>query len=883
VRRGGRAAGSRRAAFAVALALLALGAPVAAPKAVAAPGAPGAGGDAAPWQAADAIRADLFEAQTQLLLDERSGDALAAAGRHVAGLFARDMARVAPAASRELRGALQSAERALADGDEIGLAAARGSAIAALRRGAFAVAVVATERGDTRTARAWLLVRDFRQSTRFTRPGVDATAALLALEAGESDRAAAALAVRKDLLDAYQSRLSTNLDAAAQAGERDFGPRFAEAAALAAGYWSILAPEYGEQRGAAAARATARDFAALARAAAANRVGAFEIARERIERDLQGFTAAPFTEEEQARRAGQLTRFLDLIPIEYGDGTEDGRVTIPFELQEAVAFHEGVEQAFADLQSVLAARDPEAVAAVQRDLDQLAGYVEDAHERVAVVPEDEVEAVHERVSDRLDRLFPADWKDGGDAVDYDLVEISIDQLVAAANAGEWDQAEQARLSAYAFFEFGPEPELRAFDPALVVDVEGLFWYGARDSEGLAALISSRAPTSEVRESTLELGDALDEARAKTGEGASATTTIVNAALIVFREGLEAILIIAAITASMIGARRRLRRPIYRGALLALPASVLGYVAAVAVLGSLQRYGEKVEAVVGLLAVGVLLLVLNWFFHKVYWTEWIAGHRKRGKELTGAVAAGAAAGSATVAGLYVLGFTSVFREGMETVLFLQALQLASGTAIVIAGVALGLAGTALVGLATFKLEQKLPYKRMLIVTGVLIAFVLFVMTGNTARSMQGVGWLEVHSLDIDFPLWIGTWLGVYPTMETLGAQLLAVAFVIGSYFAAEYYRKNKARPTLLGGPSSGQVARGSGGASPRDHSSSGQVARGSGGASPRDHPASAASSSAIAGEATTKPNGSPGSGTTEAPASVAISEPAAQSQACSPRS
>ncbi len=805
---------------------------------------------APPWQVADGIRADLFAAQTELLLGERSaeaGGALADAERRVSGSFERDLTRTAPGALAELRGALAAATRALATDDEIGLAAARGRAIAALRGGAFSAAVAAAKAGQAKQARAWLLVRDFRQSTRFTRPGVDATAALLALDAGETEPADAVLQVRKDLLDAYQSRLATNLDAAAQAGERGFRPRFAETAALAAGYWSILTPEYRDQRGAVATRATTRDFEQLAAAATEGDLAAFQDARERVRKGFQGFTAAPFTPEEQARRAGQLTRFLDLIPIEYRDGTEDGRVTIPFELQEAVAFHDGVEQAFADLQSAMAERDPAAVAAVERDLEQLGGYIDDAHERVTVVDESEVEEVHERISDRLDALFPDDWKDGGSEVDYDLVEIALDQLVAAANAGEWDQAEQARLSAYAFFEFGPEPELRAFDPALVVDIEGLFWYGARDHAGLASLISSRAPTSEVRESTLELSDALDVARAKTGEGASATTTIVNAALIVFREGLEAILIIAAITASMIGARRRLRRPIYRGALLALPASVLGYVIAVAILGSLQRYGEKVEAVVGLLAVGVLLLVLNWFFHKVYWTEWIAGHRKRGKELTGAVAAGATAGTATVAGLYVLGFTSVFREGMETVLFLQALQLASGTAIVVAGVALGLAGTALVGLATFKLEQKLPYKRMLIVTGVLIAFVLFVMTGNTARSMQGVGWLPVHSLDIDFPLWMGTWLGIYPTVETLGAQLAAIAFVIGSYFAAEWYRKNKARPSLAG------------------------------------QATSAARSSAIAGEAASRPNGSPGNGRTEAPASEEISEPADQSHALSPRS
>jgi high-affinity iron transporter len=750
---------------------------------------------------ADAIRVDLFKAQTGLLLSEQGGReaslrALDDADRTLGGAFAEDLQGAAPGALRSLRRALREAHTALVAGDEVGLAAARGAAVAALRRGAFATAVAATEQSDGPKARAWLQVRDFRQSTRFTRPGVDATAALLELGKGDLSPEDAVIAVRKDLLDAYQSRLGTNLDDADQAGERGFGPRFAETAALAAGYWPMLAQEYRDQRGATAEAKASADFEDLARAAREGRHERFRVVRKRVEEDLDGFTAAPFTPEEQARRAGQLTRFLDLIPIEYRDGTEDGRVTIPFELQEAVAFHEGVEQAFTDLEPEMAKRDAAETATVERELAQLGRYVSEANERIEIVDEGEVEDLHERISERLDELFPEEWSDGGDAVDYDLVEIAIDQLVAAANAGEWGQAEQARLSAYAFFEFGPEPELRAFDPGLVVDVEGLFWYGARDQNGLAGLISSRAPTSEVRETTLALDEALNEARAKTGEGASATTTIVNAALIVFREGLEAILIIAAITASMIGARAPRWRPVYHGALLALPASVIGYVAAVAILGSLQKYGEKVEAVVGLMAVAVLLLVLNWFFHKVYWTEWIAGHRKRGKQLTTAVAAGATAGAATVAGLYVLGFTSVFREGMETVLFLQALQLASGTAIVVAGVGFGLAATALVGLATFKLEQKLPYKRMLVVTGVLIAFVLFVMVGNTARSMQGVGWLSVHTIDVEFPLWMGTWLGVYPTWETLGGQVLAIAFVIGSYFAAEWYRMSR-RPATVG--------------------------------------------------------------------------------------
>ncbi len=85
--------------------------------------------------------------------------------------------------------------------------------------------------------------------------------------------------------------------------------------------------------------------------------------------------------------------------------------------------------------------------------------------------------------------------------------------------------------------------------------------------------------------------------------------------------------------------------------------------------------------------------------------------------------------------------------------------------------------------------------MLIVTGVLIALVLVVLVGNTARTMQGVGWLSIHPIEIEFPLWMGTWLGIYPTVETLGAQLLAFVFVIGSYFAAEWMRKRELRKAI----------------------------------------------------------------------------------------
>ena len=190
----------------------------------------------------------------------------------------------------------------------------------------------------------------------------------------------------------------------------------------------------------------------------------------------------------------------------------------------------------------------------------------------------------------------------------------------------------------------------------------------------------------MHETRLALDEALEDGAGSLGEGATAATAVTNAAVIVFREGLEAVLILAAVMASLSGAARGQRRPMLIGAALALVASVVTFILARTVLTELSRYGEKLEAIVGLIAIAVLLLVLNWFFHKVYWTDHIKKFNKRRKALLGITAGGLI--SAQVVGFVLLGFSTVYREGFETVLFLQALELNSGLAVVLEGVALG---------------------------------------------------------------------------------------------------------------------------------------------------------------------------------------------------
>src|SRR3954467_4133925 len=168
------------------------------------------------------------------------------------------------------------------------------------------------------------------------------------------------------------------------------------------------------------------------------------------------------------------------------------------------------------------------------------------------------------------------------------------------------------------------------------------------------------------------------------------TVVFNAAMIVFREGLEAVLIFAAITASFVGANAHRKRPVIAGAGVSFAASVATWFVVQALLDAASPLGPRLEAITGFIAMAVLLVVLNWFVHKVYWTGWIAKHHRQRKRLLAQTGAGA------TFGLVALGFTSVYREGFEVVLFLQALDVKAGTPVVLEGLAFGLAGTAVVG-------------------------------------------------------------------------------------------------------------------------------------------------------------------------------------------
>src|SRR5213082_190778 len=252
---------------------------------------------------------------------------------------------------------------------------------------------------------------------------------------------------------------------------------------------------------------------------------------------------------------------------------------------------------------------------------------------------------------------------------------------------------------------------------------------------------------------------------------SPTVAFLDIGILVFREGLECILVLAAITASMTGPKRAHRRPVALGASFAFIATLITWLIAVRIVGSLSdnMSALDLQAATGLLAVIVLLVIMNWFFHKIYCGGWIRAHNRRRKALLASDPARKNGHSRLWWGLILLGFTSLYREGFEVVLFLQSYNLRLGGGVVLKGALLGMVLTAMVAVLTFVLQQHLPYRKMLITTGILLGVVLEVMVGEQAQEMQLAHWISrtnIGWLTNVIPAWMGMWFGVFPTYETM---------------------------------------------------------------------------------------------------------------------
>lgn len=291
------------------------------------------------------------------------------------------------------------------------------------------------------------------------------------------------------------------------------------------------------------------------------------------------------------------------------------------------------------------------------------------------------------------------------------------------------------------------------------------------------MLDRRAPMPELEAAYERSLAGLDRSLGLLKTAVSPTTLAFTAFSIVSREGLEAVVVLAALLAGLRGGEQRdTRRGIAAGAWLAVAASLLTFWLSQTLVHSLRGFGEKLEAVVSTLAVIILLIVTNWVFHKFYWVGWNAKIRSLSKS-----ARGVASARWEWLALVGVGFLTVYREGFETALFLQSLLLEGNQVAVAAGVLGAVAFIGAVGTLTFRFGMKLPYRKLLVVTGILVVSILVTFLGSTVRLFQTVGWLAVHSVPgLRLPTWAGLWLGLYPSWEGLLIPPLALVYVGGAW-------------------------------------------------------------------------------------------------------
>lgn len=277
---------------------------------------------------------------------------------------------------------------------------------------------------------------------------------------------------------------------------------------------------------------------------------------------------------------------------------------------------------------------------------------------------------------------------------------------------------------------------------------------------------------------------------------------IQSFLVLLREGFEAILLVGAIVAYLHKTDRGdKRRHVWTGVLGGLAASLVAWLALDRAFSAAAARSSTAHAVLEgatmLLAALVLFYVSFWLLSKVESKRWRAF-------IDGRLKASLADDRAWMLG--AIGFLAVFREGVETVLFVQAISLGSGGAWGEIGIGLLAGALALVGLyyAVHHAGVNVPLRTFFAVTGAALALLAVRFLGLGLFELQEAGWLpttpmpDVASVLASSPLvgFLGRdLLGFAPTLEVVAGQALLVAiFLAGGLW------------TVLAEPQDADVAR-----------------------------------------------------------------------------
>ncbi len=370
-----------------------------------------------------------------------------------------------------------------------------------------------------------------------------------------------------------------------------------------------------------------------------------------------------------------------------------------------------------------------------------------------------------------------------------VVRSQLDSAFRFAQGGRNEAASATVFDAYMTFE-QVEPELRARNARLAAELEAAF-----AALRTRAAAGARAP--ELNQLGARLASDLERAQRALSDRLSGVNLFAQSLVILVREGLEAILIIGALLTFLMktGAAHR-KRDINAGIGAAVVASLLTAVAVETIFHITPARREALEGTTMLVATAVLFYVSYWLLSKMEVARW---NRFVQAQMQDALSSGSRFALASVA------FLAVYREGFETVLFYKALYLSGGSQALIpllGGVAVGCGVLITIFLAVNRFGVRIPLKPFFGFTGAFLYYMAFVFAGQGIAELQegGVVGTTVAVWAPRLPA-----LGVYPTLESLGAQGVLIA-LLGFAMAWTFWIEPRRRIGMrAGGPSSDDSA------------------------------------------------------------------------------
>ena len=279
----------------------------------------------------------------------------------------------------------------------------------------------------------------------------------------------------------------------------------------------------------------------------------------------------------------------------------------------------------------------------------------------------------------------------------------------------------------------------------------------------------------------ELDGTLDEGNSEETAKAAVVATFLSSFILVLREGLEAILVIAAIIAYLVKTgKKKYILSVYIGALGGIVVSILLAILFSAIAGAQSGIAQEIFEGVGMfVAVVVLFYVSNWMLSKSETEAWEKYIQKK-------VETSVSTGNRWV--LIFAAFIAVAREGAELILFFRGVpvQGTSGLNAMIFAIAASSVVLLLVFLAFRFLTVKLPLKPFFLVTSVLMYAMCFSFTGKGVSELQAAGVVNKTTIP-----WLGfefDFLGIYATYESFIPQLIVLALIVA--MSILYAQKNK---------------------------------------------------------------------------------------------